>query len=509
VRRAALSLLILLVISAPALGHQEPEQASSGAQQAASGSGSDQLNPQAQGPLASTKAKNNPEAKPEITKPLVGKKDKQLTELDNDLYLVKTEEGYPLLTHGPELKNLDNAAPSIGFRNGDMERDPVCASDYYQQIIYAVPTTRTNRYPSMISEIRSIIKRMNAVLNADATLSGGVQADYKVNCSNGEIDVKELVYSGSSSFSNIVSEARRAGFDKANVNYSILTDNTSSACGVGSFWNDDRLTANNYNNRGGGYAITYWGCWYNETPMHENGHNMGAVQEGAPHSTGTGAHCWDEYDVMCYSPDGGSLHQQGTVLFDQCLARNFFDCNYNDYFNTSPLPGSYLAAHWNIGSRLNRFITFTDIIADRDGDGVPDSEDLCPDLAGSALSGGCPDQDNDQTSDEDKCPSISGTQLLGCPEYKRSIKIAKGKRKIKGSVNSIQPSCRQTTVTLYRTKAKKTSKFTKVRSGGQGKWTVSGRIPKGSYFARVQKNLKTDGICLKAKSKKIKLSQRM
>jgi hypothetical protein len=32
--------------------------------------------------------------------------------------------------------------------------------------------------------------------------------------------------------------------------------------------------------------------------MHESAHNQGAVQYGAPNSTGTGGHCYDELDAM-------------------------------------------------------------------------------------------------------------------------------------------------------------------------------------------------------------------
>jgi OmpA-OmpF porin, OOP family len=61
--------------------------------------------------------------------------------------------------------------------------------------------------------------------------------------------------------------------------------------------------------------------------------------------------------------------------------------------------------------------------ADRDGDGVFDPQDRCPDLAGVVEKGGCPaDRDNDGVSDEqDACPdqpgpigASSGAQI-GCP----------------------------------------------------------------------------------------------
>ena len=86
--------------------------------------------------------------------------------------------------------------------------------------------------------------------------------------------------------------------------------------------------------------------------MHENGHNQGAVQPGAPHAT-PGGHCWDENDVMCYA-DGTRTDQP---IENRC-AETSFDCGCdspaadgNDYFDSAPEPGEYLSTHWNIGSR--------------------------------------------------------------------------------------------------------------------------------------------------------------
>lgn len=55
---------------------------------------------------------------------------------------------------------------------------------------------------------------------------------------------------------------------------------------------------------------------------------------------------------------------------------------------------------------------------DKDGDGVPDSEDECPKLAGTAATNGCPDSDNDGVADkDDACPNIAGlAKLNGCPD---------------------------------------------------------------------------------------------
>ena len=62
--------------------------------------------------------------------------------------------------------------------------------------------------------------------------------------------------------------------------------------------------------------------------------------------------------------------------------------------------------------------------ADRDGDGIPDAEDNCPDAAGPAVNNGCPDVDTDGDGVVDRldaCPNLKGVatgktpQLNGCP----------------------------------------------------------------------------------------------
>lgn len=54
---------------------------------------------------------------------------------------------------------------------------------------------------------------------------------------------------------------------------------------------------------------------------------------------------------------------------------------------------------------------------DTDGDGVPDAEDLCPEVAGPIALKGCPDADGDGIADkDDKCPTVAGlAKYDGCP----------------------------------------------------------------------------------------------
>jgi len=57
------------------------------------------------------------------------------------------------------------------------------------------------------------------------------------------------------------------------------------------------------------------------------------------------------------------------------------------------------------------------VVADRDGDGVLDIVDRCPDIAGPASLQGCPDKDGDGIADrDDKCPDVFGlARYQGCP----------------------------------------------------------------------------------------------
>lgn len=64
---------------------------------------------------------------------------------------------------------------------------------------------------------------------------------------------------------------------------------------------------------------------------------------------------------------------------------------------------------------------------DTDGDGIPDANDKCPTVGGTAENGGCPltndpvpapDSDGDGKADaEDKCPKVAGSGPDGCPPF--------------------------------------------------------------------------------------------
>ena len=231
------------------------------------------------------------------------------------LYAVD-EEGAedPLLTHGPDmLRAMPAPSSTRGFAPGDLERDPVCATDQYQRFFYARAPGTPDRYEEVKAEIQAAVRRMNAVLNTASLASGGGTADLKVLCDEaGGVRVDRLV--STSALSGLINAIEDGGFETPGVNYTVFYDgDAAGACGIATYPNDERLVPENAVNAGGGYAIVYAPCWFNEGPMHEMAHNQGAVQYGAPHSTGTGGHCNEELDVVCYSPDGGDLNQDAVA----------------------------------------------------------------------------------------------------------------------------------------------------------------------------------------------------
>ncbi len=123
--------------------------------------------------------------------------------------------------------------------------------------------------------------------------------------------------------------------------------------GVGEVYPDDRTTPANLNNHGDMNTLVVTGCAdalfdpfaMGEVSIHELFHSMGAVQQSAPHHTNN-RHCWDESDVMCYDDD---FRPKTFPLRKICPATvpELLDCNDNDYFDTNPPGGSYLATHWD------------------------------------------------------------------------------------------------------------------------------------------------------------------
>jgi outer membrane protein OmpA-like peptidoglycan-associated protein len=96
-----------------------------------------------------------------------------------------------------------------------------------------------------------------------------------------------------------------------------------------------------------------------------------------------------------------------TAFMSQGLT-NFYNATYDATYNHRVFGAS-------IGFWVSRPVEVKP--RDRDKDGIPDKQDGCPALPGTALTNGCPDKDADGIADAtDKCPDVAGSKKYGgCP----------------------------------------------------------------------------------------------
>jgi hypothetical protein len=160
-----------------------------------------------------------------------------------------------------------------------------------------------------------------------------------------QLDVDRVTLSplGDDSFAQMRTELVALGYNRSDRKYLVWMDAAVGICGLGEVYGDTRPSpADNYNNRGPMYARVDRPCWqYAE--LHEIFHMLGAVQPDAPHPSAA-RHCTDDADVMCYDDGVG----RGAMLAI-CPPEHeaLLDCGDDDYFNTDPPDGSYLARAWN------------------------------------------------------------------------------------------------------------------------------------------------------------------
>ena len=157
--------------------------------------------------------------------------------------------------------------------------------------------------------------------------------------------------SGGNQFSLVSDELSRV-FGDSNKKYVAWLDAGSQACGQGHLYQDTRRTAENYNERRT-TAIVYrpysasdasGGFCRGRTLRHELGHNMGALQQVAPHAF-DGAHCSDSpEDTMCYTTATDGV-DTGVAAFDY---RN------DDYWDPVAAGSSGRLAWWTVN--LSRFV---------------------------------------------------------------------------------------------------------------------------------------------------------
>ncbi|MEV7614293.1 RICIN domain-containing protein [Streptomyces sp. NPDC089799] len=219
------------------------------------------------------------------------------------------------------------------------------------QVVY-VHGPGKDRYSQYAASFRKWAADADLIYSTSAQQTGGVRHIRYVtaaDCTPTVLNI-ELPDSALSEFSATNRALAAKGLDRRDRKYMLFAD-AQVYCGIGTFNGDERPGQDNLSNFGPSYGRTDTGCWGGHTAAHELGHNLGAVNNSAP-NTSKGAHCTDEWDVMCYS-DTPYYPKMRNVCTDQAN-ENILDCNHDDYFHTNPKAGSYLATHWNIAN--NQFL---------------------------------------------------------------------------------------------------------------------------------------------------------
>ncbi|WP_234443802.1 RICIN domain-containing protein [Streptomyces sp. NRRL B-24484] len=219
------------------------------------------------------------------------------------------------------------------------------------QVMY-VHAPGNDRFAQYLASFKKWASDTDTIYNASAEETGGVrhirfvtEADCSVSVLNVELSAASLQEFGASN-----KALAAQGFNRKDRKYMVFAD-ANVYCGIGTFNGDERPGQDNLSNFGPSYGRTDNGCWGGSTAAHELGHNLGAVNNSAPH-TSKGAHCVDEWDIMCYSDS--PYYPKMQTLCPNRAEDDRLDCNHDDYFNTDPQPGSYLTTHWNIAN--NQFL---------------------------------------------------------------------------------------------------------------------------------------------------------
>lgn len=220
------------------------------------------------------------------------------------------------------------------------------------QVMYLHPPG-VDRYATLLPRLRSFALGVDGMFNASAQETGGNRHVRYVTDAGCQVSVLNVQLSAAAlaTWSAMVTALQSSGYNRTDRKYLMFTESTVY-CGLGSLYADSSPGQSNPNNRGPSYARVDKGCWDGNNQLaidaaaHELGHNLGAVQNDAPHPTG-GFHCTDEYDRMCGDDGSG---RPPVIRCSDPAREHRFDCNHDDYFSTNPPAGSYLATHWNIAN---------------------------------------------------------------------------------------------------------------------------------------------------------------
>jgi len=219
------------------------------------------------------------------------------------------------------------------------------------QALYVRGNGQADRYGQLVGQFQTFADQIDDIfVEAAGRLGGGVRHVRYVTDTNCRATVANVTIAQSemATVDTITNAIKAQGYNRADRKYIVWFDKDGCGLAFGNGGNDSPGASNPYN-AGPHYATVGTGCWSWQATGHELLHTLGAVQRSAPHSSAFG-HCWDDEDIMCY--DDGGLPNPPGGLQKVCpgAPENQIDCKGDDYFNTNPPAGSYLATHWNVAN---------------------------------------------------------------------------------------------------------------------------------------------------------------
>ena len=280
-----------------------------------------------------------------------------------DAEIVRDEGGSSLSPGAPAL--IPDAAPGqADFIMGT--HDVACEADGRAgkrvQVLYLHEFGTPSRYTDFIGSIRTWAAGIDQIYDASAAETGGSRHIRFVTTPQCRVDVAEVQVPEAAleTFSGNIGALQTLGYNRTDRKYLIFAD-TNVYCGISTYLADNRAGLGNRNNGGPSYGRVDSGCWSSVVAAHEVTHMLGALLQDSPNSTGAGS-CTDDYDLLC------GKDRSDTAIREVCPKKHEdrLDCGHDDYFNTDPKPGSYLATNWNVAE--SEFLLNSD-----GGDDVPNA----------------------------------------------------------------------------------------------------------------------------------------
>lgn len=218
-------------------------------------------------------------------------------------------------------------------------------------VFYFYATGQPNDLADQLPVIRDGVAQLDATLVASAARTGGVRHIAVRTGPGCVLEVTPVAVPDADLAKNLKVLTDLGKLPAGDSALAFVGPSLSTGLGGRASWSvDDRPGADNAANKGGRLAEVAFPFW-------DDGNGaafvvarmLGAVQPSAPHGSSSG-HCTDGADPLCF--DDRSIPRP--LQDDVCGPGGLYllDCGADDYFSTSPAPGSYLADHWNVADSV-------------------------------------------------------------------------------------------------------------------------------------------------------------